>query len=145
MRSKNKSSWRGFIIMPLAAALAALGTYYFVPPEPPDPSIRPAGEEEKLRPIGVPQAAEYYKSGLVFVDIRDKAAYDRARIPKAKLFRSPERFAGQALVVYGQGDDMDRVLTVAESLGKAGAAPVFVLLEGFNGWLEADLAVAKGE
>ncbi len=129
--------------MPLLAVLMAGATYYLIPPEPPDPSVRPAGEGE-LTPIGVPQAAQFFKAGLIFVDSREQEAYSQARIPKAKLFTSPDKLAGMALVVYGQGDDMDRVLAAAESLAKAGAAPVYVLLEGFNGWLEAGLSVEKG-
>ncbi len=145
MRSGNKPFWRGFIILPLIAALAALGTYFLLPPKPPDPSIKPGGEEEKLRPIGVPQAAAFHESGLVFVDLRDPEAYARSRIAKARPYTNPEAFGGMALVVYGQGDDMDRVLVTAESLITAGAAPVYVLLEGFSGWVEAGLAVEEGD
>ncbi len=143
MRSKKKPAWRGLILLPLLAALAALGTYLLLPPKPPDAGIKPGGEEEKLRPIGVPQAAEFHKSGLVFVDIRDPESYARARISKAKPFGNPEDQAGLAVVVYGQGDDMEKVLTAAESLIQAGSAPVYVLLEGFAGWLEAGLPVEK--
>ncbi len=145
MRFFKKTAWRGLFILPLAAALAALGTYLILPPKPPDPSIKPAGEEERIRPIGVPQAAEFHKSGLVFVDARERASFTRGRVPKARFYDNPESLGGLAVVVYGRGGDMDRVLAAAEALDKAGAAPVYVLLEGFEGWLDAGLEVEKGD
>ena len=144
MKRSRKKPWRGILIMPLAAVLAALATYLVLPPEPPDSSVKPAGEEGALRPIGVPQAAQYHKSGLVFVDVRDRTSFDQGRIPKARFYENPERFGGMAVVVYGRGQEMDQVLAKAEALTKAGAAPVYVLLEGFEGWLEAGLEVEKG-
>ena len=144
MSSKSRSPWRGFIFMPILAVLMAVATYYLIPPEPPDPGLKPAGEGE-LNPIGIPQAAGYFNTGLVFVDTRTKEAFDQAHIPKARLFTAPEKLAGLAVVVYGQGDDMDLVLEKAQSISAAGAAPVYVLLEGFNGWLEAGLSVTKGD
>ena len=145
MSIKGKSTLAGFLVLPLIAALAALGTFHLLPPKPPEATIRPGGEVEKLRPIGVPQAAAFHKSGLAFVDIRPPGPYAQARIAKARPFTAPEPLAGLAVVVYGQGNDQDRAVAVAESLIEAGSAPVYVLLEGFEGWLAAGLPVEEGE
>lgn len=145
MSRSRKAPWRGLIIFPLAAALAALATYFILPPKPPDPSIKPSDQEGGLQPIGIPQAAEYFKSGLIFVDVRDRASFDQARIPKARFYDVPEKFGGLAIVVYGRAQEMDQTLAKAEALQKAGAAPVYVLLEGFQGWLDAGLEVEKGD
>jgi rhodanese-related sulfurtransferase len=141
-RRKRRSVWKELFLLPLLALAAAAVSFVLDPPPPPPPPTPPgqaAGEAlSGLQPVGVAQALELHRSGVLFLDARAEADYTAGHISGARLLsREPLDGDDAPVVIYGQGPDLEAVLAAAEAFVKDRSSPVYVLLEGLEGWLAA--------
>ena len=82
---------------------------------------------------------ELHQEGVPFLDARTKAEYEEGHIAGAGFLSGEDSPQGDdgPVVVYGQGPDLEEVLAAAEILADGRRGPVYVLLEGLEGWLAA--------
>jgi|GEM_PF-2444296 len=142
LEKKRRPLWKELVYLPLLALAAAGVSFFLNPPPPPAPPPPPGpvvGETlSGLQPVGVAQALELHRSGVQFLDARAEADYTAGHISGARLLsREPLDGDDVPVVVYGQGPDLEAVLAAAEPLVKDRSSPVYVLLEGLDGWLAA--------
>lgn len=110
---------------------------------PPQPSVPEAGSSPgELIPAGIDEVLALHQAGALFIDARPVEDFNRGRLPGAVSFPSlqevqPALPAGQPMVVYGQGPELEAALVVGRRLLAGGFWPVYIFVEGLEGWVAA--------
>ena len=134
-------------LLALAVILAGL-TFRLNPPQPAVPEVGPPAEE--LIPAGIDEVMTLHEAGALFIDARPVEAYKRGRLPGAVSFpaqqeaQPPAAPAGRPVVVYGQGAELEAALAVGRRLLASGFSPVFIFVEGLEGWVAAGGPLEEG-
>lgn len=113
-------------------------------PPPPDPEADRTLRE--VLPISMDQAELLRQSGAVFLDMRPDEEYKAERIPGAVQAGSavPADLRGLAVVIYGHPGDMEAGAALGRRLMADGVNPVYVFIDGLEGWKAMDLPVETG-
>ncbi|MBW1711769.1 MAG: hypothetical protein JRJ59_01290 [Deltaproteobacteria bacterium] len=146
MRGKTRSVWLELAALPLLAALLAGLTYVLIPPRPQTGAAPAQAESSKnLEPVGLEKALKLHRQKAVFVDVRAAGQYAQGHIPGALKLSQGQPLPSGPVVVYGQGPDLDQVIRAGEKLLGRTRGPVFVFIEGLDGWQAAGQDLERGE
>jgi len=151
MRRKQAKWWLEAAAVLILALILAGASYYLNPP-PPQSALEPASVEpaapqaSALEPIDIEQAQELHQAGALFLDTRGQEAFAAGRIPGARPYSpgGPPPSDSNEVVLYGQGPDLDQVLAAAEELASRTGGPVYIFIEGLDGWLAWGESLEKG-
>ena len=127
-------------LLALAVILAGI-TFRVNPPQPVVPEVGPPAGE--LIPAGIDEVMALHDAGALFIDVRPVEAFNQGRLPDAVSFppqgkaQTPAPPAGRPVVVYGQGPELEAALVVGRRLVADGFSPVYIFVEGLEGWLAA--------
>ncbi len=113
-------------------------------------------EIQAMKTISVEDAYSNYTSNTaVFVDTRDNAEYREGHIkgainiPYDKFQQDYPKFKSlllknKKIITYCHGTGCGLSVDVAKDLGKRGFTDVYVMTEGWPGWINANLPIAVG-
>ena len=113
-------------------------------PPPPDPEADRNLNE--VLPIAMDQADLLHQSGAIFLDLRSAEEFQAERIPGARPAESAraDDLKGQPVVIYGHPGDMEAGAALGRRLMAAGVKPVYVFIDGLEGWAAMGLPVETG-
>ncbi len=143
MRTAGRGKlWLELVGLPAAAAVLALAAWLINPPSSPI-KLPVAAQPGELNPVGIDETVALHRAGVTFLDVRDEASFNRARVPGALRWAGEGPSEVRPVVVYG--DDLDKAAEAGQKLLERGFSQVFVFVEGMAGWLAAGLPTSPGD
>lgn len=113
-----------------------------------------AARNAGIAELSIEAAVYEHKHGAVFLDARERVAYEYAHIPRAISMPADEPLRTDVVkilegvplvVIYCDGPSCDSALKIAQRLADEGIPQVKVMTEGWQAWTAAGLPTEKTE